>query len=129
MSSRPLQPTRTDMMLPTTIVKKSARNLAAVLAFGTLFLTGTSEAFAGMTTVWKETTASERSCIERAKQAMRDSDFTENLEVVGQTVFGNSGRYEAAARCITSKELIFFVVAGPDSPTTNRRVTTIRDNY
>jgi hypothetical protein len=102
----------------------------SLVSFSLCFLAWNNVALAlGMSTSWKHTTASQRACLERAQQAMRDADFSENLQIVEETVFGDSGEYTASSRCISEKELVFFVVSGPDSAKASHRVDNIYNNY
>ncbi len=68
----------------------------------------------GLSTSWTETRLTHEQCMRRAEIAMRDSDFYE-VEFVGQSVFGDYREYTGTIRCVTSKGIIFFVVAGPSS--------------
>jgi hypothetical protein len=42
-------------------------------------------------------------------------NFQRNYEVVGQSIFGERDVYTAAIRCVASKGIVWFVVAGPQA--------------
>ena len=68
-----------------------------------------------MSTRWANMTLSSDACIEKARRAVRAEGFTKSFEVVNTTVFGERGDYTAAVRCAADKEIVFFVVAGPEA--------------
>jgi hypothetical protein len=63
-------------------------------------------------------------CVHRAKLAMRDADFTEQLAVAGDgrkiTIRGRHGDYRAELDCARGRETIGVVVTGPDPDQTAR---------
>ena len=63
-----------------------------------------------------ETNLKTNVCVQRAKLALRDSDFNQGLEIVGdkdnKMVTADHGSYQARLNCILDK--IHFVVIGPD---------------
>jgi hypothetical protein len=83
----------------------------------------------GMSTSWENTALTEQQCLQRAEMALRSSGFTENFELVGQSVFGDTSDYTATIRCIETKKIAFFVVAGPDSDQANRLRETIINRF
>jgi hypothetical protein len=81
----------------------------------------------GMTTLWIAiNNADKQRCLQAAGQAVLDAGFGRNHETVGNTVFGERGRYTAAARCVADKNMLFIAVAGPDSNDTSRFATEIQ---
>lgn len=59
---------------------------------------------------------------------MRKTGYYRNFSVTNQSIFGaNEEDEQASARCITSKGLVFFVVAG--SGASGERVERIKRNY
>ena len=80
----------------------------------------------GMTTLWIAITMDKPKCLQVAGQAVLDAGFGRNHETVGNTVFGERGRYTAAARCIAEKQMLFIAVAGPSSDDTSRFATEIQ---
>jgi hypothetical protein len=65
-----------------------------------------------------ETALSQEDCIAKGTSIMKDAGLTQNFEVVGRTVYGETGNYTAAIRCDSTKTIAFFVVAGPLSKNT-----------
>ena len=67
-----------------------------------------------MSTAWRSISFSQETCIAHAQSAMRGAGLTHNYETVGQSVYGEVPSYTGAIRCIASKGVAFFIVAGPD---------------
>jgi hypothetical protein len=65
-----------------------------------------------------ETALSQEDCIAKGTSAMKGAGLTQNFEVVGRTVYGETGNYTAAIRCESGKTTAIFVVAGPVSKNT-----------
>ena len=65
-----------------------------------------------------EMTLSQEDCIAKGTRVMKGAKLTQNFEVVGRTVYGETGNYTAAIRCDNTKTIAFLVVAGPQSKTT-----------
>jgi hypothetical protein len=65
-----------------------------------------------------EMTLSQEDCIAKGTRVMKGAGLTQNFEVVGRTVYGETGNYTAAIRCDSGKTIAFFVVAGPLSKNT-----------
>jgi hypothetical protein len=61
---------------------------------------------------------SQEDCIVKGTSVMKGAGMTQNFEVVGHTVYGETGDYTAAIRCESAKTVAFFVVAGPLSKVT-----------
>ena len=81
----------------------------------------------GMTTLWLAiNNIDKQRCLQVAAQAVLDAGFGRNHETVGNTIFGERGRYTAAARCVADKNMLFIAVAGPDPNDTSRFATEIQ---
>ncbi len=81
-----------------------------------------------LATAWSATSFDEKECLEHAEKALRKTGYYKNFSVVNQSIFGaNEEDEQASARCITSKGLVFFVVAGSGS--SGERVERIKRNY
>jgi hypothetical protein len=63
-----------------------------------------------------ETNLGVGTCVQRAKLALRDSDFNQGLEIVGdrgnRTVIADHGSYQARLNCMLHD--VDFIVIGPD---------------
>ena len=80
----------------------------------------TAESISGgisMSTQWKQTTLSQSNCLDKARAIFPQSGLGRNIQKTGQSVFGwtNDNQYIGTARCVDSKDLVFFAVAGPSS--------------
>ncbi|MEB3886811.1 hypothetical protein [Lyngbya sp. CCY1209] len=80
-------------------------------------------------TSWQETLLAERPCLERAEIALRDTGFSDNFDIVQQSVFGDRGEYTASIRCIPDKEMVFFIVVGYNSDERERLINSIKANF
>jgi hypothetical protein len=87
----------------------------AAIGIGTLVVATAAWAGPSMSTRWSEMTLPKDECIEKGRRAVRAEGFTKNFEVVNTTVFGERGDYTAGVRCAVEKEIVFFVVAGPNA--------------
>jgi hypothetical protein len=87
-------------------------------------------AFAGpsMTTKWNTTNLNLERCKQRAEDALREAGFR-SVKVLQYSVFAERGDYSAMVRCITDKEVVFFVVSGPQVERTSRYVDEIGDGF
>jgi len=54
----------------------------------------------------------------KGTRVMKGAGLTKNFEVVGRTVYGETGNYTGAIRCDSAKTVAYFVVAGPASKDT-----------
>jgi hypothetical protein len=61
---------------------------------------------------------SQEDCLAKGTRVMKGAGLTKNFEVVGRTVYGETGNYTGAIRCDSTKTIAFFVVAGPASKNT-----------
>ncbi len=67
-----------------------------------------------MSTSWRSITIDQAACVARAQSAMQAAGLTQNYETVGESVYGEVPSYTGAIRCVATKGLVYFVVAGPD---------------
>ncbi len=67
-----------------------------------------------MSTSWRSISLDQAGCIARAQNAMRAAGLTQNYETVGESVYGEVPSYTGAIRCVSTKGMVYFVVAGPD---------------
>ncbi len=81
-----------------------------------------------MSTKWSNSTLNLDRCKSRAEEALRDAKFT-GIKVLNYSVFAERGDYSAMVRCATDKQLVFFVVAGPQVERCNRYVDDIGDGF
>jgi hypothetical protein len=99
--------------------------VAAVSAF-----TMASAAVAGpaVTTQWTDTNLSQDECLERAERALQDTRYG-RIEKVGQSRFATRGDYTASIRCVTSKNIVFFLIAGPSRDRTSGDMDKLYNNF
>jgi hypothetical protein len=89
-----------------------------LLAAATVVSTAAFAEAPAMTIGTLETALSQEDCIAKGASAMKGAGLTQNFEVVGRTVYGETGNYTGAIRCESGRTTAFFVVAGPASKNT-----------
>ncbi|MGE0424592.1 MAG: hypothetical protein AB7O88_20200 [Reyranellaceae bacterium] len=82
-----------------------------------------------MSTAWRSITLDQETCIAHAQNAMRGAGLTQNYETVGQSVYGEVPSYTGAIRCIASKGVAFFVVAGPDVKVASQHQRSLTERF
>lgn len=82
-----------------------------------------------MSTAWRSITLDQGTCIAHAQNAMRGAGLTHNYETVGQSVYGEVPSYTGAIRCIASKGVAFFVVAGPDVKVASQHQRNLTERF
>jgi hypothetical protein len=104
--------------------------IAIGAAAGALMALTSPAAIAGpsMSTKWNSTTLNLERCKARAEDALREAGFRD-VKVLQFSVFAERGEYSAMVRCATDKEVVFFVVAGPQVDRANRYVDEIGDGF
>ncbi|HHP7231279.1 MAG TPA: hypothetical protein ACFCUY_10535 [Xenococcaceae cyanobacterium] len=84
-------------------------------------------------TAWQPTTLNSQQCINRAEVAVRDSGYSQNLEIFGEGatsgVYGENGEYSVTVRCGINNGLVFFVVAGPASAIASEELYALIENF
>lgn len=102
----------------------AALALAIGVADGSVAIAGPS-----MVTNWTTTTLDQKLCLRRAERVMRDAGYGRNLDIVGQSVFGQGDGYTLLMRCISQKGLVYFVVGGPSLDGAKKRMRSLFDNF
>ena len=83
-----------------------------------------------MYTQWNDTTLNLADCKRHGELALRNSGFSRDFTVTRNSVYGRrEGGYTAAIRCITSKEIVFFVISGPKGSLSSQYLKEIVGNY
>jgi hypothetical protein len=93
------------------------KSLPIVLAAAVISTAAIAEA-PSMTIGWLDIKLSFEDCTATGGKSMRDAGLTTNFEVLDDTVYGETGDYTAAIRCLISNSVAVFVTAGPDSKRT-----------
>jgi hypothetical protein len=97
----------------------TVRSLPIVLVIVAASTAATATA-PSMTVSWLDTKLSKEDCVTLGEKSMRAAEMTKAFEVLGgSTVYGESGDYTGAIRCVESHELVMFITAGPDSDKTD----------
>ena len=83
-----------------------------------------------MTVSWTETKLSAEDCVALAEKSMRAAGMTRAFEILsGNTVYGESGDYTGAIRCVADHEVVMFVIAGPAADRTEELHKQIKDPF
>ena len=105
------------------------KSLPIVLVIAAASTAATARA-PSMTVSWGETKLSQEDCVALAEKSMRAAGMTKAFEVLGaSTVYGESGDYTGAIRCVTAHEVVMFVIAGPESDRTDELHKKIKDPF
>ena len=104
--------------------------VTGIAALGLAVSLVSTPAMAGpsMSTKWNNTKLSLERCKQRAEDALREAGF-KGIKVLQFSVFAERGDYSAMVRCATDKEVVFFVIAGPQVERTNRYVDDVGDAF
>ncbi len=69
-------------------------------------------------------------CKAKARKALLDADFSSDVTALNYSVLARrGGSYTAALRCVPDKEMIIFVVSGPDGPKTERYLDVLVEKW
>ena len=83
-----------------------------------------------MSTSWSDLTTSQAECIAKGSRAMRAAGLTQNFEVIGEnTIYGEVGDYTGAIRCAESKNIVIFIIAGPDVARCRSLRESMKDSF
>jgi hypothetical protein len=80
-------------------------------------------------TSWQPTRLTQQQCLNRAELAMRNSGFSQNFYTLETGVYGENGGYSGTVRCISSKGVVFFIVAGSSSKTAESFLGRLENNF
>lgn len=81
-------------------------------------------------TQWEDTTLDQAGCKRAAERALRRSSFTDDFLITENSVDGRrKGDYTAAVRCVSSKQMVFFVISGPKGSLTSKYIDELVKNY
>jgi hypothetical protein len=83
----------------------------------------------GASNGWEETGASQSTCIEMAKQALRASGHSEVGSSGGQSAYGGRDGYSSVIRCVSVKGVAFFFVYGPSTDGADSVLTSMRNRF
>jgi hypothetical protein len=75
-------------------------------------------------TRWRQMRLDQDNCISYARLAIFRTGF-EKADPGSQTMSGKKGEYTASIRCLSEQQMVFFIVAGPDSGTVSGYMTTL----
>ncbi len=83
-----------------------------------------------MSSAWLSITIEQDECIKKGTATMRKQSFNTRFEVLGNSsIYGERGEYTALIRCAASKEMMYFVVAGPKGDICSRHMNAMRDDF
>lgn len=76
----------------------------------------------------KDVQLTQETCLARAEVAYKALDFT-NIERTEQSRYATFREYTGSIRCVLDKQIIIFVVAGPDRETANRGAAALFERF
>lgn len=81
-------------------------------------------------TEWQEAKLDLATCKRKAEYALRNASFTQDLSTAEFSVYARrEGGYTVGIRCIPDKEIVFFVISGPDGTVANKHLDLVIDNF
>jgi hypothetical protein len=114
------------------LLRKKAGKQEPLLLLTTLFVAfvpSIAQASCLIWTSWEDTRLTQQQCLNRAEVAIRNAGFTSNFSPLESGVYAERGSYSGTIRCISSKKMAFFIVAGPSASTARRYLTLLEQNY
>ncbi|WP_414578057.1 hypothetical protein [Anabaena sp. CCY 9402-a] len=114
------------------VLRKKAVNKESLLLLTTVFISfvpSIAQASCLIWTSWQPTRLTQQQCLNRAELALRNTGFTKGFAALESGVYGETGQYSGTIRCISSKGLAFFIVAGPSARTAQNLLTRLENNY
>ena len=107
---------------------RSLLPLTFVLALG-LIAPSTASAAPAMSTIWQETPLDLDACVKQAELALHDAGMTKNAQTLRESVYGDQGLYTASIRCLSGKNIVFIVVAGPRQDRASQLVGVLKSRF
>ena len=101
------------------------KRVLMALAFLTLISQAAYASDTKMSTQWTSTSLSQIECLKRATNVLWMKKFTTNQNYSEVSAWGESGPYEALIRCVSEKNVLFFVVIGPSGKKTREYVDAL----
>jgi hypothetical protein len=101
---------------------------AAACAIAALCVSQAVAASPWVNTSWMSTELSQQDCLAKADQAIRNGGF-QATDKLKESRFGGTGDYTVLIRCIASKNIIFFAVAGPNAEQADKYVTKLEEGF
>jgi len=108
------------------------RLIASLTALAIVAATAPAWAQAGyaLYTQWDDTTYDQNTCKQHGEQALRGASFSEDITVTENSVYGrHNGGYTAGVRCVSSKQMVFFVISGPSGNLSSKYLDDIVKHF
>jgi hypothetical protein len=81
-------------------------------------------------TQWDDTTFDQNTCKQHGEQALRGAQFSEDITITENSVYGrHGGGYTAGVRCVSSKQMVFFVISGPSGNSASKYLDDIVKHF
>ena len=100
---------------------------AALVLCGTI-VAGSATAGPAVATKWRDVGESQIDCVAHAASAIRRSGF-EVGDFGSQSSTGRQGDYTASIRCISDKQIAFFVISGPEPAQVTRLLDILYQRF
>jgi len=82
-----------------------------------------------MSTIWQETPLDLDACVKQAELALHDAGMTKNEQTLHESVYGEEGLYTGSIRCLSGKNAVFIVVAGPRQDRASQLVGVLKSKF
>jgi len=102
--------------------------LGIVMWLGATVTTQAEEAPA-LWSAWQTTRLTLNDCLRNAENAIRSTGFTEKFNVLKFSIVGAQDEYSASVRCIPSRDMVLYIVAGRDSEQAEDYLQDLQTNF
>jgi hypothetical protein len=109
-------------------LQRSLLPLTFMLALS-LVAPSAASAAPAMSTIWQETSLDLDACVKQAELALHDAGMTRNAQTLHESVYGEEGLYTGSIRCLSGKNVVFIVVAGPRQDRASQLVGVLKSKF
>ena len=103
---------------------------AVAALVGATWVATAAAAAPGMSSAWLSIDVSQEQCVQKGTATIRRNGFGSRFEVLANAaIYGERGDYTAMVRCVAEKGIVYFVVAGPDSPASGDHMMALRNGF
>jgi hypothetical protein len=83
-----------------------------------------------MSSAWLKIEITQDECVSKGSTVVKKNSFNTRFEVLGDSsIYGERGDYTALVRCAADMNMVYFVVAGPNSQITSQHMNAMRDGF
>jgi hypothetical protein len=80
-------------------------------------------------TQWDDTKLNLTACQDNAERALHAASFKADTARTKTSVYARRAGYTAAIRCVESKQMVIFVISGPEGPVASKYLDEIANKF